>query len=144
MVCAVAFALHIIAIGHYTRRYSTGALALLQIGTTAFGTVVMVPLLAATGWERPQVAWTPMLIAAAALTGVLATALVFSLQIWAQRSTTASRAAIIFTLEPVFAAVTSYIFVGERLGWKAVAGAVLILAGILVAELPGSHINEPD
>jgi drug/metabolite transporter (DMT)-like permease len=144
LACAVAFALHIIAIGHYTRRYSTGAFALLQIATTAAATLVMLPLLAAAGWESPRAAWTMRLIVAAVVTGVLATALVFLLQAWAQRSTTASRAAILFTLEPVFAAVTSYVFLGERLGWKALAGAALILCGILVAELAGLRINETE
>jgi drug/metabolite transporter (DMT)-like permease len=44
---------------------------------------------------------------------------------------------IIFTLEPVFAAVMSYVFAGERLGWRALGGAALILAGVLMAELRG-------
>ncbi len=137
LVCAVAFALHLIAIAHYTRRHTAGGLALVQIATTAALTLAMIPLLAATGWEPPRVAWTPRLILAAALTGIVATAIAFSAQTWAQRSTPASRAAIIFTLEPVFAAVTSYVFVGERLGWRALGGAALILAGIVIAELAG-------
>ncbi len=84
-----------------------------------------------------RIAWTPRLIAAVIATAGLATALAFSVQTWAQKYTTASRAAIIFTLEPVFAAVTAYLFIGERLGWRALAGAALILAGVLMAELLG-------
>ena len=54
---------------------------------------------------------------------VFATAVAFSLQLWAQQYTTPSHAAILFTLEPVFAAATSYVMLGERLGLRALLGA---------------------
>jgi drug/metabolite transporter (DMT)-like permease len=68
---------------------------------------------------------------------VFATAVAFSLQLWAQQYTTPSHAAILFTLEPVFAAGTSYIVLGERLPLRALLGAAFVLAGILAAELLG-------
>jgi len=68
---------------------------------------------------------------------IFATALAFSLQLWAQQYTTPSHAAILFTLEPVFAVATSYIVLGERLSLRALLGAALVLAGILAAELLG-------
>jgi drug/metabolite transporter (DMT)-like permease len=66
---------------------------------------------------------------------VVATALVFAVQTWAQRHTPASRAALLFALEPVFAALAAFAFAGERLGGRALAGSALILAGILRVEL---------
>jgi drug/metabolite transporter (DMT)-like permease len=71
------------------------------------------------------------------VTVVFATAFAFSIQIWAQQHTSPSHVAILFSLEPVFAGVTSYIWLGERLSGKALSGALLILAGILVAEMKG-------
>src|ERR1700674_2816808 len=68
---------------------------------------------------------------------VFATAAAFSIQLWAQRYTTPSHAAILFTLEPVFAVITSYILLKERLGGRAVLGAIFVLMGILIAELLG-------
>jgi drug/metabolite transporter (DMT)-like permease len=68
---------------------------------------------------------------------VLATALAFAIQLWAQQFTSSSHAAILFTLEPVFASATSYILLRERLGSRALFGAEFVLAGILVAELLG-------
>jgi drug/metabolite transporter (DMT)-like permease len=56
-------------------------------------------------------------------------------QTWAQQVTTATRAALIFALEPVVAWLFAFVIMGERLPPKAVLGAVLILAGIVVAEL---------
>jgi drug/metabolite transporter (DMT)-like permease len=72
-----------------------------------------------------------------AVCAVFATAVAFSLQLWAQQFTTPSHAAIIFTLEPVFAVITSYVVLRERLVLRSAAGAVLVLAGILAAELFG-------
>jgi drug/metabolite transporter (DMT)-like permease len=61
----------------------------------------------------------------------------FSVQLWAQQYTSSSHAAVLFTLEPVFASAASYILLRERLGSRALLGAVFVLAGILIAELLG-------
>ena len=132
---AFLYALHIISIGRYTARHSAGTLSLVQVGTTAILSAIAAPLFFVNGWEVPYVSWTPRLIAAVLVTGVLATALAFSAQVWAQQNTSSSHAAILFTLEPVFAMVTSFVFLHERLGLRALLGGTLILAGILVAEL---------
>ena len=59
LACAFLFALHVISIGHYTIRYSAGALTLIQIATTELFTALCVPIFAVTGIERPRVLWTP-------------------------------------------------------------------------------------
>jgi drug/metabolite transporter (DMT)-like permease len=79
--------------------------------------------------------WRPSVVAAVLVTGVLATAMAFSVQAWAQRYTSSTRTALIYTLEPVFALVTSYLLVGEGLSWRAAAGAALILGGVVMVEL---------
>jgi drug/metabolite transporter (DMT)-like permease len=69
------------------------------------------------------------------ITGLFATALAFTILAWAQRYTTSARTALILTLEPVFAWVTSYLVMGEGLSARAAAGAVLILGGVLLVEM---------
>ncbi len=59
----------------------------------------------------------------------------FFVQNWGQRHTTATRAALIFALEPVFAALFSNLLGGERLGVELLAGGGLIVAGVVVSEL---------
>jgi drug/metabolite transporter (DMT)-like permease len=137
LACAFLFALHVISIGHYSIRYSTGALTLIQVAITTLFTILCVPLFAWIGAEQPRVVWTRGLILAVVTTGIFATAVAFSVQVWAQQYTSAHHAAIIFTLEPVFAGLTSFAFYHERLGARSLAGAALILGGILIAELLG-------
>jgi len=69
------------------------------------------------------------------LTGILATALAFLVQTRAQKEIPPTRTAVILTAEPVFAGVFGYLVADDRLGARGYAGAGLIVAGILVAEL---------
>ena len=130
LACALAFACHILVIGHYAGRVTFEGLALLQIATAAI-------LAGSTFWwtEVPRIVWSGRVILTLAVTSLLATALAFAVQTWAQQYTTPARTALILALEPVFAGLTSFFFFGERFMARAIAGAALILAGILPVEL---------
>lgn len=136
--CALAFAGHIIAVGHYAPRYGAAGLAVWQVGAALAMVTLVVPLAGATGLETPHLAWTGRLVLALAVSAVLATALAFCVQTWAQQFTSPTHTAILYTLEPVFAALTSYVVLGEALGRRGLLGAGLILAGVLLAELRGA------
>ncbi|MGI8744357.1 MAG: DMT family transporter [Bryobacteraceae bacterium] len=129
MICAVAYAFHILVLGRYAADLSVAIISIVQIATAAL-------LGAASFWwaEPVQIRWTRPVILALAITSLLATALAFSMQTWAQQYSTATRTALIFALEPVFAWVTSYLVADEVLGPRAIAGAAMILAGILLVE----------
>ena len=142
--CAVMFAFHMIFISRNVKTYSVASLSFLQVATTAVLATVLVPIAAAAGWEQPKLVWTRYVIFAVAATAIGATVICFSLQTWAQKHTSASRAAILLTLEPVFAAVASVTFGGERIGARMLLGAALIFGGILVAEWKGSSEVQPD
>jgi drug/metabolite transporter (DMT)-like permease len=128
--CAVAFAAHLLMLARAAPRVSARRLATLQIGFAAVVLLVTLPL-----GGRPYFHGTAMLWIALGVTAVLATAAAFTIQSWAQQHLPASHTALIFTLEPVFAWLTSLLFFGEQLGRRAMLGAGLILAGILLAEL---------
>jgi drug/metabolite transporter (DMT)-like permease len=140
--CAFAFAFQIILLGRSTQRFPFEQMAVLQIGIGAILTAISVPFV-----EHPHFRLTPPVIATVLITGILGTAVAFTVQAWAQQFTPATHAALIFNLEPVFAWLTSYIFLHERLGTRAGAGALLILAGILISELLGGvnrGVNKDD
>lgn len=128
--CAIGFAFHCLALSHISPKIGFQPLALLQVGWCAVFMAISLPFL-----ERPHISWTPRLILALAIAAVLATAAAFSIQTWAQSILPPTHTALILTLEPVFAWITSYLVLGERLGLRATAGALLILTGIALAEL---------
>ncbi|MBI3404651.1 MAG: DMT family transporter, partial [Acidobacteria bacterium] len=134
LICAVMFALHIIFIGLHRSRFSASGLSFVQFSACAIFSAVAIPIFAATGLEAVRLEWTRPLILGVLITSIGGTAIAFTVQTWAQRYTPSSHAAVLITLEPVFAALTSYIVLKERLGGRAILGALLILAGILVSE----------
>jgi drug/metabolite transporter (DMT)-like permease len=139
VVCALAFGIHILVVGHYVPKFGFQALTLVQIATAAVLSGLMF------WWVEPAyVRWSPGLIFALAVTALLATALAFSVMCWAQQYTSATRTALIFALEPVFAWATSYALTGELLSRRATVGAAMILAGIVLVELkPSSPRKRP-
>jgi drug/metabolite transporter (DMT)-like permease len=137
MGCSVLYALQIIFIERYSATHSLAGLSFLQVIVTASLVWLAVPLLNVTGLEMFRVLFTSQMIFGVLVTAFFTTAIAYPLLVWAQRHTTATNTALILASEPVFAAITSYFMVHERLGGRALAGAGLILAGILVAELMG-------
>ena len=138
MGCAVLYALQIILIAGYTGKYSLGALSCLQVILAGVLSTIAVPILNITGWEHFFVRYTFQMEFGVIVTAIFTTALAYPLLVWGQRHTTATNTALILTFEPVFAALTSYIVLHERLGGRPLAGAGLILAGICIAEWKGT------
>jgi drug/metabolite transporter (DMT)-like permease len=130
--CAVSFGFQIIFLGRATERYPFAQIGFMQIATAAVLMAFTVPIA-----ESAHIIWSPAVVWALAITGLLGTAAAFTIQAWAQQFTSPSQTALIFSLEPVFAWITSYVALGERLGGRAAVGALLILAGVLVSELLG-------
>jgi len=134
---ATMFALHIIVVGRYSRRHPVVGLSFLQVTVTGILAAAAVPLSAAARWEAPRLDANGTVISTILITAIGCTVLGFTGQVWAQQHTTPHHAAILFALEPVFAALTSFVVLGERLAPRTLAGASLILLGILLAELMG-------
>ena len=132
LACAVAFAFHIIYLGRASAAHPFEQISILQ---TTVATVLMAATLPVL--EKPFVTWSPNVLWAIAFTGLLSTAAAFTIQAWAQQFTPPTHAALIFSLESVFAWLTSYLALGERLGARAAVGAFLILGGVLLSELKG-------
>jgi drug/metabolite transporter (DMT)-like permease len=138
MVCAVLYALQIIFIARYTGKYSLGALSCLQVILAGALSTIAVPIFNVAGWEPFFVRFTFQMESGVIVTAIFTTAIAYPLLVWGQRHTTATNTALILTAEPVFAAMTSYVVLHERLGGRPLAGAALILAGICVAEWKGT------
>jgi drug/metabolite transporter (DMT)-like permease len=127
---AVAFSAHIVATGHFAEQIGYEVLSLTQIGAAA------VASLSLFWWvETPRVQWHALTVCAILITGLLCTALAFTVQAWAQHYTTSTRTALIYALEPVVAWITSYCLVGEGLSGQGATGAALILGGVLIVEM---------
>ncbi len=127
--CALSFALHISLTGHYTNK--------VNIETFTFYQFVFVSLLAfvfSLTWGESFTGLGGNPLYSLLLVGVFATAFAFVGQTWAQRHIRATKTALIFSLEPVFAAIFAVIYGGEVITKNQLVGGVLILLGILISE----------
>ena len=130
--CAVFFAIHIVFLGEWSSHYDPYAFSFLQIGTVA-----MISLVAATpgGIAMPP---DPGVWEVIGITGVLATAVAFLVQTWTQSLVSATRAAVIMTMEPVFAGLFAVVIGANQLTLRTLGGAACILAAMLIINLrPG-------
>ncbi|WP_026581143.1 DMT family transporter [Bacillus sp. J33] len=136
-VCAVGFALHIIFTGKYSSKYPALLLTVIQIATVAI--LSMVFALFTENWQQAfqlEVLLKGNVLGALIVTSLFATAIAFFAQTTFQKYTTPTRVALIFAMEPVFAAATGFIWANERLSYSAVIGCLLIFAGMVFAEIP--------
>lgn len=138
LICAFLFGFHILFLGRFVQVTDYRHLVFVTMACGAILSSIMVAFL-----ESPHVVWDFYFTFYLFILGVLATAVAFFIQGWAQQYSNPSHTALIFTLEPVFATVFAYWFLDQGLGaWECVGG-ILILAGILVAEIRGKGEKGP-
>jgi drug/metabolite transporter (DMT)-like permease len=130
LICAIITAVYIILVGKYTVKVESISFAIIQIGT-----VCVLSLLFSFITETPTIttntsAWISIIILS-----VVCTSGAFIIQMVAQKFTSPTHTALIYTGEPVFAGIFGYIFVHEVLGLRGIFGAVLIISGMLMSEI---------
>jgi drug/metabolite transporter (DMT)-like permease len=124
---SAVYSLQIVLMERYAPRYDALGFTLVEmLAAFALLGVAAVPELEMPhGWT----VWGALLV-----TGVFASALAFLVQTWAQQRSSATRTALVFALEPVFAAVFGFALAGDRLGVVGWGGCAVIMAGIVLAE----------
>jgi drug/metabolite transporter (DMT)-like permease len=129
LICAVWLGVHVALLSRSAPRHDPGALATSQMLAVAALFILLWPF---SGPLRapPAEIWGALVV-----TGVVASTLAYFVQTTAQRHLSAVRAAIILTLEPVFAGLFGYLLAGDRLGATQIAGAGLILGAVLLSEV---------
>jgi drug/metabolite transporter (DMT)-like permease len=128
-VAAMLYALHIVGLGAWSTPSDAMGMAVVQLGVIS---VICFVATAPDGLVLPATTadWTAVLYMA-----LVAGAFAMAAQTWAQAHLPPTRAAIIMTMEPVFAAGFAVLFGGEALSWRMLAGGGMVLAAMLLVEL---------
>jgi drug/metabolite transporter (DMT)-like permease len=126
---SAAYSVQIVLMERYAPRYDAVAFTQAEM-LAAFAGFAIVAL--ALGQVQVPHGWTVW--GALLVTGIFASALGFLVQTWAQRRTSATRTALAFALEPVWAGIFGFWLAGDRLGALGWGGCAVIMAGIVVAE----------
>jgi drug/metabolite transporter (DMT)-like permease len=126
---AAIYALQIVLMERYAPRYEPVPFTFVEMAVSFAGLAVVAGAAGQVAVPRGWTVWGALLV-----TGVFASALAFLAQTWAQRRTSATRTALVFALEPVWAALFGVTIAGDRLGVAGWFGCAVIMAGIALAE----------
>lgn len=132
---AGVYALQILAMERFAPRYDPLALTFVEMAAAAVGLTVVALALGQLSVPHGWTVWGALLV-----TGVFASALAYLFQTWAQKRLDATRTALAFALEPVFAGIFGFALAGDRLGAAGWAGCAVILAGIVIAEPAAAEV----
>ena len=129
LLSAAAQALQIVMVERYANRFDAVALTFVEVAVACVLFLALAIALGDLSMPHGETVWAAVLV-----TGLFAVAFAYLVQVWAQRRVSATRIAVIFSLETVFAGLAGYLFAGDRLGALGLTGCAAILAGILIAE----------
>ena len=139
LIGALFWAGHVLVIGWLSPQMDALRLSIVQ-----FFTCGLLSLLAALFLETPTFAglndaWLPI-----AYAGLLSVGVAYTLQVFAQKTAPASHAAIILSLEAVFAVIGGYLLLGERLDLQGMIGCALMLTGMLISQIAPKKQYQPE
>jgi len=130
LLCALFCAVHVVVIGIFTREVDSIALGILQLGFAGLFCIIISMLTENVKLPNTPVSWLSVL-----MLSIFCTAVGYIVQSTAQQYTSATHTGLILSLEPVFSAILSYIFLKENLAVRGYVGAALMLISVLIAEL---------
>jgi len=129
LAAAAVYSLQIVLLERYAPRFDPLAFTFVEMAAAFAGLLVVAVVLGDLHVARGWTVWGALLV-----TGVFASALGYLVQAWAQRRTSATRTALVFSMEPVWTAFFGYTLSGDRLGALGWGGCAAIMAGIVLAE----------
>jgi len=130
LICAVAFAGHVLMIGYLASRMDTVKLSLVQFFVAGLLAMILALYFEQLTWGMIKSTAVPLLFA-----GVMSTGIAYTLQTIAQQHAHPSHAAIILSSEGVFAVIGGFLLLNEVLPAQGLLGCGLILAGMLMSQL---------
>jgi len=131
LLCAVSFAFQVVLIAKYAPSVDTISFAIIQIFV-----VTLLSGILSFVYEKPTIPTDKTVWFALILTGIFATAFALAVQNTMQANTSATHAAIIFSLEPVFSAITAYLVSGEIMTLRSIIGGFLMITSMILSEMP--------
>lgn len=130
---------HILAIGHFARRLDVLRLSVAQfVANSAYAAV------AALLFEQAPFAGVPDALGPILYAGIMAVGVAYTLQVVGQRHARSSHAAMILSLEAMFGAIGGAVLLGETMGVRGLFGAGLMMAGIVLSQVPAPGTPEGD
>jgi drug/metabolite transporter (DMT)-like permease len=133
LICALSFAFYIVCLDMFSQNCDPSHLTFMQFSVTA-----VLAGISFLFFEDFHLVLNPEFTVGVLYLAIFATVIALFVQARFQKDTTPTRSAVVFSVEPVIAAVVAYLVLGERLGEYGILGAGLIMAGVVFSEFSDS------
>jgi drug/metabolite transporter (DMT)-like permease len=133
---ALFWSFHILIIGYFSRRVDVLKLSCFQCITCSvlsLATAIITETIAISGILAAAI---PILYG-----GICSVGIAYTLQVVGQKNAPPAHAAIILSMETVFAVIGGFLLLGERMGTQEIAGCILMFAGMLVSQLQSLRVT---
>lgn len=135
LICAILFAFQVVYVDVFTKKYEYLPLVFIQLAITGIGGFLLSGVFSFAGLEIIKLNFNTNLIFALLYTSVFASIIATIIQLKFQKLVSPTKAGIIFSVEPIFAAIFAYFLLNEKISNFGLAGCVLIFAGVIISEL---------
>jgi drug/metabolite transporter (DMT)-like permease len=142
LICAIFYALYVVYIDIITKKYDYKALIILQVMFTGIAGFISAFLFDIAGIETLRYDFNQTVILVILYTAIFSSVLATVIQTKYQKTVTPTKAGIIFSLEPIFAAFFAYLIINEGISIFGFIGCIFIFTGVLVSELLDKNKNE--
>lgn len=140
LVCALFFALHILAVDYYSPKVDGVKLSCIQFFVAGIISIILIfPLDPALGFDLPTVenilaSWFPL-----CYVGIMSCGIAYTFQVVGQAYTDPTSASMILSMESVFGVLAGMIFLGEMMEMREILGCIIMFAAIITAQLPSKE-----
>jgi len=135
LLCALLFAFQVVYVDVFTKKYDYLPMVFIQLLITGLGGFVLSYIFSITSLETVKFTINTTVVTAILYTAIFASIIATVIQLKFQKSVSPTKAGIIFSIEPIFAAVFAYFLLSEKISNFGLVGCVLIFAGVIVSEV---------
>lgn len=136
LLCAAAFAVHIMVIDYFTQKADGVKLSCIQFLVCGVISFVLMLVFESPSLSAIFAAWMPVLYV-----GVFSSGIAYTLQIVGQKGMNPVVASLIMSLESVISAIAGWLILGQTLSKRETAGCMVMFAAIILAQLPEKKLN---
>lgn len=131
LLCSFCYAAHILVIDHFTQKVDGVELSCMQFLVCAILSAVGMIVMESPSWDMIRVCIWPILYV-----GIFSSGVAYTLQILAQKDSNPTVVSLLLSLESVFATIAGALILGDQMSGKEYFGCVLMLAAVVLAQLP--------
>ena len=135
LLCALLFAFQVVYVDVFTKKYDYMPMVFVQLFITGIGGFILSYVFSVSSLETVKLALNFNVISAILYTAIFASVIATVIQLKFQKTVTPTKAGIIFSSEPIFAAVFAYFLLNEKISNFGLVGCVLIFIGLIVSEI---------